>query len=160
MERGRNVNPNEATRGWKPGGRDVRPALEPWRGSVRDEAGLGLIEVLIALTIFAVGMLAVAGVSLSVGAQTNWAVWQTDQSLAAQQVLERVQHEGYAAANGGTETVTVGNRSYTVTRNVNQVAPRVREVSVTVTTTQAWDRGVPPRTFVTRLYEPRPLPTP
>lgn len=124
------------------------------------EAGLGLIEVLIALTIFAVGMLAVAGLGLSVGAQTNWAVWQTDQSLAAQQVLERGQREGYDLATSGTETVTVGNRTYTVSRTVSQIGPRVKEVSVTVTTTRAWDRGVPPRTFVTRLYEPRPLPTP
>lgn len=125
-----------------------------------DEAGLGLVEVLIALTIFAVGMLAVAGISLSVGAQTNWAVWQTDQSLAAQQVLERVQREGYAAATSGTETVTVGNRTYSVSRTVTQVSSRVKEVSVTVTTTRGWDRGVPPRTFVTRLYEPRALPSP
>lgn len=126
----------------------------------RGEAGLGLIEVLIALTIFAIGMLAVAGLSLSVGAQTNWAVWQTDQSLAAQQVLERVQREGYAAAASGVDTVTVGNRTYEVTRRVTQIAPRVKEVSVTVATTREWDRGVPPRTFVTRLYEPRPLPSP
>lgn len=124
------------------------------------EAGLGLVEVLIALTIFAVGMLAVAGISLSVGAQTNWAVWQTDQSLAAQQVLERVQRAGYAAATSGTETVTVGNRTYSVTRTVTQVSSRVKEVSVTVATTRAWDKGVPPRTFVTRLNEPRPLPSP
>lgn len=124
------------------------------------EAGLGLIEVLIALTIFAIGMLAVAGISLSVGAQTNWSVWQTDQSLAAQQVLERVQREGYGAASSGTETVTVGNRSYTASRTVTQVSPRVKEVSVTVSTTRDWDKGVPPRTFVTRLYEPRPLPSP
>lgn len=115
---------------------------------------------MIALTIFAFGMLAVAGLGLSVGAQTNWSVWQTDQSLAAQQVLERVQREGYAAATSGTETVTVGNRTYTVSRTVSQLGPRVREVSVTVSTTRAWDRGVPPRTFVTRLYQPRPLPTP
>lgn len=124
------------------------------------EAGLGLIEVLIALTIFAIGMLAVAGISLSVGAQTNWAMWQTDQSLAAQQVLEGVQREGYAAASSGVDTVTVGNRTYEVARTVTQVAPRVKEVSVTVATTREWDRGVPPRTFVTRLYEPRPLPSP
>lgn len=131
-----------------------------WRSRRSGQAGLGLIEVLIALTIFAVGMLAVAGIGLSVGAQTNWAVWQTDQSLAAQQVLERVQREGYDAASSGTETVTVGNRTYTASRTVTQVDTRVKEVSVTVSTTREWDRGVPPRTFVTRLYEPRPLPSP
>lgn len=134
----------------------VRTLRPPARG----EAGFGLVEVLIALIIFAIGMLAVAGLSMSVGAQTNWSVWQTDQSLAAQQVLERVQREGYAAAASGTETVTVGNRTYTAARTVTQIGPRVKEVSVTVSTTRAWDKGVPPRTFVTRLYEPRPLPTP
>lgn len=136
------------------------PARPTRRRPGDSEAGLGLIEVMIALVIFAVGMLAVAGLGLAVGAQTNWSVWQTDQSLAAQQVLERVQREGYDAATSGSETVTVGNRTYTVDRTVSQIGTRVREVSVTVTTTRAWDRGVPPRTFVTRLYEPRPLPTP
>lgn len=136
--------------------RAARPGGRPAAG----EAGLGLIEVMIAITIFAIGMLAVAGISLSVGAQTNWAVWQTDQSLAAQQVLERVQREGYSLATSGTETVTVGNRTYSAARTVTQVSSRVKEISVTVSTTREWDRGVPPRTFVTRLYEPRALPSP
>lgn len=150
------VEETNRTAGSRRSGRRGRRRPRPRSG----EAGLGLIEVLIALTIFAIGMLAVAGLGLSVGAQTNWSVWQTDQSLAAQQVLERIQREGYDAAASGTETVTVGNRNYTVSRTVTQIGPRVKEVSVTVSTTRATDRGVPPRTFVTRLYEPRPLPSP
>lgn len=141
--------------------RDVRAGLprEGSAGRVCDQRGFGLIEVMIALTIFAIGMLAVAGISLSVGAQTNWSVWQTDQSLVAQQVLERVQQDGYDAATSGTETVTVGNRTYVAERTVTQIAPRVKEVALTVSTTRADDKGVPSRTFVTRLYEPRQLPS-
>lgn len=129
-----------------------------WR--VRCEAGFGLVEVMIALTILAFGMLAVAGLSLSVGAQTNWSMWQTDQSLAAQQVLERVQRNGYDAVAAGTDTVTVGNRTYYATRSVTTISPLVKEVSVLITPARGGDyRGSPPRTFVTRLYKPRPLPT-
>lgn len=131
----------------------------PRRRLFADPAGFGLIEVMIALTIFAIGMLAVARLSLSVGAQTNWATWQTDQSLAAQQVLERIQRGGYDAAAWGTDTITVGNRMYVAQRTVTNLTPRVKEVSVTINPTRADSYGSPPRTFVSRLYKTRPLPS-
>lgn len=119
-------------------------------------SGVSLVEVLIALSILTIGMLSVAGITLSVGAQTNWATWQTDQALAGQQVLERVQQAGFDAAVSGTDTVTIGNRTYVVNRVVSQVAPRVKEVRATVVSSGS----AAPRTFVTRLHKPRPLPPP
>ncbi len=120
-----------------------------------DDSGIGLVEVLIALIILSVGLLSVAGISLSVGAQTSWATWETDQSLAAQEVLERVQREGYENAESGTETVTIGNREYDVTREVEDVANRVKEVRLSISSEHASER-----VFVTRVYKPRPLPPP
>lgn len=125
------------------------------RSALRCQAGIGLVEVLIALIILSVGMLSIAGISLSVGAQTQWAAWQTDQSLAAQTVLERVQREGYDAADNGTDTVVIGTKTYLVNRTVTEVEPRVKEVQATVSGVH-----VSPRTFVTRVYKERPLPTP
>lgn len=124
-------------------------------GSWTDDSGMGLVEVLIALVILSFGLLSVAGISLSVGAQTRWATWETDQSLVAQEVLERVQSEGYESAANGTETVSIGNREYDVTREVEDVANRVKEVRVSISSTHAAER-----VFVTRVYKPRPLPPP
>lgn len=137
---------------------DVPGARPGARAVVRagSEAGIGLVEVLIAVTILAVGLLSIAGISLSVGAQTRWSSWQTDQALAGQSVLERVHREGYAAASSGTDTVMIGDRLYTVNRQVTQVSSRVKEVKVTVSAVG----DVQPRSFVTRLHEARQLPAP
>lgn len=125
-------------------------------GRLRDQRGIGLIEVMVALILLAVGMMAVAGISLQVAAQNRWSSWQTDQTLAAQEVLERVQHEGYASAASGTDTVTIGQNTYTVNRSVTQVTNRVKQVQVTVVS----PHGARSRTFTSRLYEPRQLPSP
>jgi Tfp pilus assembly protein PilV len=126
------------------------------RERLRGSEGIGLIEVLAALIIMSVGMLAIAGISLQVGAQNQWSTWQTDQALAAQQVMERLQRIGYAATANGTDTVSVGNRAYVVNRVVSQPAPRVKRVQLTVLSSQA---AAAPRVFVSRIYETRQLPT-
>jgi type II secretory pathway pseudopilin PulG len=124
------------------------------RQRLQDSSGMGLIEVLAALIIMSVGMLAIAGISLQVGAQNRWSTWQTDQALAAQQVMERLQRIGYTAVGSGTDTISVGNRRYVVNRVVGQPAPRVKRVQLTVLSSQ----GAAPRTFVSRIYQTRPLP--
>jgi Tfp pilus assembly protein PilV len=118
---------------------------------------MGLLEVLVAMTLMGVGMLAVAGISMQVATQNRWSNWQTDQSLAAQEVLERVQRAGYEAAASGTDTVTVGNRTYNVQRNVTTIGNRVKEVTVTVIAPKG---NVRSRDFTTRVYQARQLPTP
>jgi Tfp pilus assembly protein PilV len=112
--------------------------------------------VLVAMTLMGVGMLAVAGISMQVATQNRWSNWQTDQSLAAQEVLERVQRAGFDAAVSGTDTVTVGNRTYNVQRTVTTIGNRVKEVTVTVV---APSGNVRSRDFTTRVYEARQLPT-
>lgn len=131
------------------------PHRRPAAGRVGAEAGISLVEVLIALSILSIGMLSVAGISMSVGRQTGLATWQTDQALAAQAVLERTHQQGFDAATSGTDTVAIGNRTYVVTRTVTLLGPRVKEVQATVTASN----GRAPKTFSTRLHKPRPLPT-
>ncbi|MFQ5689647.1 MAG: hypothetical protein ACE5HQ_05190 [Gemmatimonadota bacterium] len=120
------------------------------------EAGFGLAEILIALVVLSIGLIGMAGLSASVGREARLAGRQTDQALAAQQVLEGIHSSGYAAAVAGTDTVTIGNRKYIVVRRAQDVAPRVRQVQVTVTP----PGGAHARTFTTRLYQARPLPSP
>lgn len=98
------------------------------------DAGFGLVEALIAFVILAVGLMAVAGIALSVAAQTQGAASTTAQSLAAQQVLEVTATAPFGSVPATTTdtTVTVGNRTFTVTRTVEQPTSRTKKVTVEV----------------------------
>lgn len=123
---------------------------------VEGHAGFGLVEALIAFVILAVGLLAVAGIALSVAAQTQGAASTTAQSLAGQQVLEVTASANFSAVPTGTTdtTVTVGNRSFTVTRTVEQPTPRTKEVTVEVPGSGDQSDEV----MVTYLHQPFSLP--
>lgn len=107
------------------------------------------------MVILSVGVLAVAGLTLQVGMQNRMSTSQTDQSLAAQQVLESLQRAGYAAAASRVDTVTVGNRTYVVTTTMSTPANRVKQLRLTVQST----RGGTARTYTGRIYENRQLPS-
>lgn len=116
---------------------------------VGDEAGFGLVEVLVALTILAVGLLAVAGLTWSVARQTRQAAIRTEQTLAAQQVLEAMTARGYAGLAVGTSdtSLLVGEHEYAVTRRVTAEGARLKRLAATV----AGRDGVSERTFATLL---------
>jgi hypothetical protein len=93
---------------------------------------------------------------VSVASQSRLSDYQTGQSLAAQQVLEQVQQEGFADAAGGKDTVKIGGFDYEVTRTVTAPATGVKEVLV-----QVGGRGIlGPHEVRTRLYSTRDLPAP
>jgi len=127
------------------------------RDRIADTSGLGLIEVLVSMIILSVGMMAIAGISLQVGTQNKLSTSQTDQSLAAQQVMETLQRVGYAATTSGTDTISVGNRRYRVTRSVTTPNARVKLVQLTVS---AMTGTASPRVYTSRIYESRQLPAP
>jgi Tfp pilus assembly protein PilV len=121
-----------------------------------DEAGFGLVETLIALTILVIGLVAVSGLSLASADQARIANWRSQQVAAAQIVLEEVQNEGWDAAANHVDTATVSGRDYEVTVGVSRISTRVKEVTIAV----AGVGDVDGRTFTTRMYKPRPLPDP
>lgn len=122
----------------------------------RGEAGFGLVEVLVAVTILAVGLLAVAGLTWAVATQTREATVRTGQTLAAQQVVDAMVARGYEAlATGSSDTtLVVGERSYTVAREVTQAGPDLKQVVATVSGAE----GIAPRVFTTRVHRERALP--
>jgi len=124
------------------------------RSRLGDASGLGLIEVITAMVILSIGVLALAGLTFQVGTQNRLSTWQTDQSMAAQQVMESLTRGGYAAATSRTDTVTVGTRTYVVSALVSTPANRVKQVQLTVQAT----RGGRGRTYTGRIYENRQLP--
>lgn len=119
------------------------------------EEGFGLVEALIALIILGVGLLAIAGIALSVSAQARAGVNTTAQVLAGQQVLEAMVEAGYGNVPTTDTTVTVGNRTFTVRRSVTATGTRWQQIEARV-------EGMgdqPAETLVTRLHEPRTPPT-
>lgn len=124
-------------------------------GPLDGQDGFGLVEVLVAVVILAFGMLAVAGVSMMVAGQTRGAAFDTDQSMAAQQIMDAMAQDFDAVATGTSDTtVTVAGRSYTVGRTVTQPSGHLKTVQLVVS---GVDR-VRPDTFITRLHKPRSLP--
>lgn len=129
----------------------------------REEAGLTLIEVLIAVMVLAVGLLAVAGMAGAVASETQMGGNVTGQTAAGQDVLEELRMRDFAHADlaPGTEEarhVTVASRTYTVTYEVSTViAGELREVAAVVEAT----RDLPPdtlSTLVARTKAPAPIP--
>lgn len=119
------------------------------------EAGFGLVEALIAAILLSVGLLAVGGIALSVASQTRSAAIRTDQTLAGQQVLEATLSQSYADIGSGQQdtTVTVGGRTYQVTRAVTNAGTGMKEVEVVV----SGEGSVSAATFRTRVHQPRSL---
>ncbi len=124
------------------------------KGIARDERGFGLVEILIAMLIMSVGLLALTTISAGVASQTRISAERTSQAMASQQVLEDYTRRGYAAAASGIDTVYLAGQQYIVTTTVTDVSARVRQVSAVVT-----GRGpVVARTYTTRIYERISLP--
>jgi len=116
------------------------------------QAGFGLVEALVALTIAAVGITAVAGLHVAVIQQGRLAAWRTGQTLAAQQVFEEMQRVGFGASSR-SDTVSIGGVRYTVTTTVSSTS-RVSQVVSEV----AGVGTIGPQTFTTRVYRPRTFP--
>ena len=118
------------------------------------ESGFGLVEILIAMVLLTVGLLALTSITASVASQTRISAEKTAQAMAAQQVLEDYTRRGYTAATSGVDTIQVGGRPYVVTSTVTDPSSRVRQISSVVS-----GRGpTAARTFVTRIYNPIPVP--
>lgn len=138
------------------GQRDAAPGPPP------GEAGVTLIELMIAMVLLAFGLLAVAGMAGAVAMQTRMGGNVLGQTSAAQDVLEELQTKGYghsdlAAPSSGTRQVTVASRTYTVTYEVNQVGTDLKEVVVVAEATRELPADTL-RTLVSRMSGPAPLP--
>ena len=108
-------------------------------------AGFTLVELLVALMIFAVGMLGLAATAGSVTRMMGGARRQTIAAQVAQSRIERLRASPCTALTGGTETVRGIVSTWTV-----QAVPRGVNVTETVTFPSARG-GNKTRTYTTTL---------
>lgn len=147
----------EPTAGARSGEGGEGAGIEPGsaRSALGDEAGVTLIELMIALFVLAVGLLAVAGMAGAVATQTRMAGSVAGQTAAGQEVLESLQVKGYAdpALNLGQHgplQVSMNSYTYSVNYDVTQEASDLKRVTAVVEST----RELPPdtmRTLVARM---------
>ena len=119
-----------------------------------NEAGFSLIEVLLATTIFAIGLFAVASMQVTALTQNSFSYARTGAASVAQNLIEDLQSGAFedstlvdtdgdgraglldvaAAADLVLTDVAMGNRSYDVFLNIssNDPGPDVDAIGVTV----------------------------
>lgn len=134
----------------------MKRVAERVREHINGEAGFGLVEALIAAIILTFGLLAVAGLSMTTAGHERLARWQSDQAMAAQLALAQAHRQDFDSLSSGSTDIDVGEHTYRITLTVRDISARVKEVDAAVS-------GVGPldsKTFSTRLYAPRPLPSP
>lgn len=128
----------------------------PTRGAPCGEAGFGLAEAVVAIIVFGIGLLAVAGMTLSVAQQARASTYGTEQSMVSQELLEYHLDRGYSGLAAGTTdtTVALGNRTYDARIVVTDQGPRARHVEVTVSGFEDTD----PTTVSSLVHKPRDIP--
>jgi type IV pilus assembly protein PilV len=89
--------------------------------------GFSLVEVLVALVVLSVGVLAVAGLAASSVRLVRSGFNVTNSTLAAQQVLDfyRVVPFDSIALGTAVDTITLGGQSYTVASTVTDVSAQM-----------------------------------
>lgn len=119
----------------------------------RAPTGFGLVEVLMAVVVFSIGVIGVAGATSGIAAQEDLGLWSTDQGLLAHHARADLARSGFAALSSGRFAIALGHRSYDVTRTVTPAAPGLKEVHLTI-------RDALGRTssIHTRVAAGRPLP--
>lgn len=120
------------------------------------EAGFGLAEALVAIIVFSIGLLAVAGMTMANAKQARASSYWTEQTLVAQDLMDSRLGAGYGGLTVGTRdtTIQVDSRSYSARISVSDMGPRARQVQVRVSGFE--DTG--PATLTSMVHWPRPVP--
>jgi type IV pilus assembly protein PilV len=111
-----------------------------------DQKGFSLIEILIAMTIFAIGVLALAQMQVTAIRGNAFSSTTTDGTTLAQDRIERLMTTPYDdanlnAGNHGPETQGVYNVSWNVVNDTPVANTKTVNVSVTWTA-NSWNRSV------------------
>ena len=109
------------------------------RDKEKSEAGFTIVEAIIAISLLAVGFLAIANMQIMAMKGNSSARWQTQQTTHAQDKMEELMALAYTHADldpaGGTHNETNPPDNFTITWTVanNTPVPDTKLITVTVT---------------------------
>ena len=131
--------------------------------SPRGSSGFSLIEVILALTVLSVGLLATAALVRAVSQLANQARAEGDAALLAQQGIETALSERAAAPSSREDTLGLGDREYAVRITLDAAGPALERIGIDVAQVgpPGFGSGLPTiRSFGTRrrIHLPRLLP--
>ena len=81
----------------------------------RARAGFSMVEVMVALVILSVGVLALAGTTVLVVGQVTMSDMATERAAALQSVVERLRATPYSSLGGGSNSVGMFDVSWSTT---------------------------------------------
>ncbi len=110
-------------------------SAEPQMAKLKKEEGFTLIEVLVALTIFAVGLLAIAAMQTSAIRMNSNAGKLTNLSTLAMDQIEKLSALPYAdsALNAGSHEPTSPSANYSISYTVTDTWKVIYSIPVSVT---------------------------
>ncbi len=94
--------------------------------------GFGLIEVIVALTVLSVGLLATAGLVRAVSRLADQGRAEGDAALLAQQGIETALAERAAAPSSREDTLQFGGRQYAVEITLESAGPALERIRIEV----------------------------
>ena len=96
----------------------------------RSNEGFTIVEVIIAIIILAVGMLALATTSIFATTQVKVADLKTEQSLAVQEAVEQLRAGPWTSVSNRASSAAIQAGSYRVWWRVTAINPNLRRVDV------------------------------
>jgi prepilin-type N-terminal cleavage/methylation domain-containing protein len=116
--------------------------------------GFGLAELLVAITIMGIGIVAVAGLVVTTGDRSRAAASKTDQIIVAQQDLERAAQAPFDSLVSATDSVRTSLGSYILDRSISPLGPRLKRLDLTTSGLGP----TPPLTLTLVISRPATLP--
>jgi prepilin-type N-terminal cleavage/methylation domain-containing protein len=126
---------------------------------ILDRSGFSLVELMVAIVVFAVGMIGFAGTTTVLARQSNLAELRTERMTAVVSTIERLRSLPYDSVGSGFDSIPPFAVSWTTTPTGN-AAKLVRIVTVgpgakpTATSPMPIVSGQVADTFTYRLLEP------
>lgn len=97
--------------------------------------GFTLVETLVAVVIFTVGLLGIAGLTLVIIRGNTFSNMVTTATVLAQDKLEDLRHTDYSALSSGSETTTQNHIAYTRRWDITANTPAASMTTINVTIT-------------------------